>query len=496
MKPNRPHPSAARSGWAPFTPLTHWEWGPVFWDVWLSTAVSRTEITARAARRFEELVRFARSRSTYYAGLYRDLPATGFGPGLVPPVNRRSLMERFDDWVTDPEVTQESAGAFVADLERVGQPYLGRYAVWTSSGSSGEPGLFIVDSGALAVHDALEMLRLGRGPHLGGLLMAGGRYAMVAATGGHFAGVASVERMRSLAPAVADRVRVFSILEPLPRLVEALNGYQPTFIATYPSVASVLGEEQRGGRLRIRPAIVWLGGETLSPPCRNEVAAAFRCRVMEEYGASECMSIASECERGRLHLNSDWVMIEPVDRDWRPVPPGTASHTVLLTNLANRVQPIIRYDLGDSVVLDPEPCPCRSPFPVLRVDGREDDVLRLRNARGESVDLLPLALTTVVEEQGGAHQFQIVQAAPDALKVRLQAQGAPARSQLWREVERALRAYLDAQGLQGIALGLDPAPLERSGRGCKLRRVLRAGRRSDPADAPPGGVSAAGRPAP
>ena len=43
------------------------------------------------------------------------------------------------------------------------------------------------------------------------------------------------------------------------------------------------------------------------------------------------------------------MILEPVDRDYRPTPPGELSHTVLLTNLANAVQPIIRYDLGDSV---------------------------------------------------------------------------------------------------------------------------------------------------
>ena len=71
--------------------------------------------------------------------------------------------------------------------------------------------------------------------------------------------------------------------------------------------------------------------------------------------------------RGSMHLNADWVILEPVDRAYRPVPPGVMSHTVLLTNLANRVQPIIRYDLGDSVVIEPDPCAVaieRDPRPI------------------------------------------------------------------------------------------------------------------------------------
>jgi phenylacetate-coenzyme A ligase PaaK-like adenylate-forming protein len=469
---------ASRPGGDPFSPLAYWSLAPVVWDIWLAATARREEIAARSEGRFAELVRHAREHSPYYAELYRSLPQAGFRLPDVPPVTRGQLMTRFDDWVTDTDVTFDTAGDFVSDPARVGRLYLGRYAVWTSSGTTGEPGVFVHDAQALAVYDALEMLRLGRGllapGFLGGLLFGGGRYAMVAATGGHFAGVASVERMRLAAPALADRLRVFSILEPLARLLEALNEFQPSFMATYPSAASLLVAEQHAGRLRIAPASIWLGGETLSAACRAEVSSTFRCRVLEEYGASECMSIACECERGRLHLNSDWMLLEAVDREYRPVPPGEISHTALLTNLANRVQPVIRYDIGDSISFEPEPCACGAPFPALRVEGRSDDVLALTAADGKRVEVLPLALTTVVEEHAGAHQFQIVQAAPDALDVRLEAPVGASPAQLWREVERALRAYLDAQRLPAVALRFEPGPLLRSKASGKLRRVVAA----------------------
>jgi phenylacetate-coenzyme A ligase PaaK-like adenylate-forming protein len=479
MIPARPEPAAVRPGGDLFSPLDYWSLAPAAWDIWLAALASREEIAARSARRFAGIVRFARKRSPFYAELYRSLPQAGVEPPDVPPVTRRPLMARFDEWVTDPDITLDTAADFVSDPARVGRLYLGRYAAWSSSGTTGEPGLFIHDGQALAVYDALEMLRLGRGllapAFLGSLLFAGGRYAMIAATGGHFAGVSSVGRMRLAAPALADRLRVFSILEPLPRLTAALNEYLPSFIATYPTAASLLAAEQRAGRLAIRPSAIWLGGEMLSAACRAEISAAFRCRVLEEYGASEFMSIACECDRGRLHLNSDWVMLEAVDRDYRPVAPGGASHTVLLTNLANRVQPIIRYDLGDSIAFDPEPCACGRPFPALRVEGRSDDVLRLTDARGKRIELLPLALTTVVEEQAGIHQFQIIQKAPDALAIRLQAPRGTGPRVLRRKVECALRAYLDTQGLPAVALRFEPGPLERSAASGKLRRVVAPG---------------------
>jgi phenylacetate-coenzyme A ligase PaaK-like adenylate-forming protein len=168
------------------------------------------------------------------------------------------------------------------------------------------------------------------------------------------------------------------------------------------------------------------------------------------------------------------MMLEAVDRDYQPVAPGETSHTALLTNLVNRVQPIIRYDLGDSIAFDPEPCACGAPFPALRVEGRSDDVVALAAANGERVELLPLALTTVVEEHAGAYQFQIIQDAADALSVRLEAPRGTSPVPAWHNVERALRAYLDAQGLPAVALRFEPGPLRRSGESGKVRRVVAA----------------------
>ena len=265
---------------------------------------------------------------------------------------------------------------------------------------------------------------------------------------------------------------MFSILEPLPRLTGALNEYLPSFIATYPTAASLLAAEQRAGRLAIRPTAIWLGGETLSAACRAEVSGTFRCRVLEEYGASEFMGIACECDRGALHLNSDWVMLEAVDRDYRPVAPGETSHTALLTNLANRVQPIIRYDLGDSIAFDPEPCACGIPFPALRVEGRSDDVLGLTERKRRTASSCsrwrsrPWSRNTRERTSSRSSRERPMPSASDSRH-----RAGPATA-AWRKVESALRAFLDTQGLPAVALHFEPGPLERSERSGKLRRVV------------------------
>ncbi|HKU85266.1 MAG TPA: phenylacetate--CoA ligase family protein [Casimicrobiaceae bacterium] len=442
---------------------------------WIRTA-GRQAVEARAAARTAELIAFARKHSPFYKEAWRDLPAGTAALSTLPIVTKRALMARFDGWVTDRRVDRAGVEAFIADRSHIGDRYLGRYVVWKSSGSTGEPGLYVQDDGALAVYDAMLAVQL-QAPHLAaryglGFVEHGGRAALVAATGDHFASIASWQRVCRGSP--WPNARAFSVMDPLPELVAALNDYQPAFLASYPTTLGLLAGEQRDGRLRIAPAIIWSGGECLVPTAAKAIERAFGGVLVNEYGASECMSIAFSCTAGWLHVNADWVVLEPVDRDGQPACAGEPSHSVLLTNLANRVQPIIRYDLGDSIIANPEPCVCGSSLPAIRAEGRRDDVLALRARDGSIVSLSPLALTTVVEDATAGHRFQLVQTAPDRIAVRLDVADPSERTAEWDAAYRALHAYFAHQALGNVELALDaqpPIPDPRSG---KLREVIAA----------------------
>ena len=346
--------------------------------------------------------------------------------------------------------------------------------MWKSSGSTGEPGIFVQDESALATYDALIAAQLSgarlAGPYAWGLVARGGRAALIAATGDHFASIASWQRMCRGTP--WPNARAFSVMDPLPRLVAELNAYQPAFLASYPTVLAQLADEQAGGRLQIAPTCLWSGGECLAPATGAAIERAFGCALINEYGASECMSIAYSCREGWLHLNDDWVVLEPVDRDYRPTPPGEPSHSVLLTNLANRIQPVIRYDLGDSVLAKLERCACGSPLPAIRAEGRHDDVLAFTAADGRTVSVLPLALTTIVEDAADVHRFQLVQQAPDRLALRLDPCDADRRKIAWHAAAKALHRYLTAQSLANVEIVLDRHPPVADPRSGKLREVI------------------------
>jgi phenylacetate-coenzyme A ligase PaaK-like adenylate-forming protein len=281
-----------------------------------------------------------------------------------------------------------------------------------------------------------------------------------------------MEHMRSSGPGRAERFLGLSVLTPLPEMVRRLNDFQPAVLGGYASTLLLLAEEQEAGRLHIDPVMVVSGGESLAPKARKLVAAAFGCPVRDYYGTSEATGLTFDCEEGWLHLNADWFVLEAVDENHQPTPPGETSHTVLLTNLANRLQPLIRYDLGDRISFKEGPCPCGSPLPAFWVEGRRNELLSFPadDDRGE-VKLPPRALSTVIDFAPGVRRCQAIKSSPRSLKVRIEVEGGREEGEVWKEVRRRLKGYLSTQGLSKVGVERDgekPSIDERTG---KFRHV-------------------------
>ncbi|WP_427133423.1 phenylacetate--CoA ligase family protein [Pseudarthrobacter sp. S9] len=429
----------------------------IAWDAWLAERAGADAIARRQRARLAGLVEFARSASPYYRRLYRDVPESVTDPRQLPPVGKRDLMEHFDEWVTDPHITLATLKSdFLSDLSQLGSLYRGQYLVVTTSGSTGEPAVLVHDRNSWAVVSAVVRVRerrtLIKVAEVRALLRHGLRAAALIAGGGHFAGVVMTENARRRSRFAARRLRVFSVLRPLPELVEELNAFNPTVLYGYPSAMLQLAAEQKAGRLRIRPVLALSSGENLSVNGRAEIESALGCRVTDRYLSSEVPALTSRCRNGAFHVNADWYIFEPVDERYRPVPAGVISHTVLVTNLVNRVQPFIRYDLGDRVELAVDRCPCGSAFPTVRVEGRTGEVLSFRAPDGHAVTVLPLALGTVIEETVGVRRFQAIRTGPGSLTVRLEVWPGAVLAEVRRAVGERLDEFFAAQGAGAVAV--------------------------------------------
>ncbi len=458
----------------PLPPFDAWLWLRAWQETWLATLDPAGAGKRLRAQRLQQLIETALRDSPLYA---RRSPGARVLADFEP-VGKTELMQHFDDWVTDRRITRSGVDALLGAGQGVANAWLGRYLVWTSSGTTGEPGIFVQDAASLAAYDAIDALRLRVGPGPPGTTPAlglwglGRRFAYVGAIGGPYAGHVTVARLQRIVPALlAPQVHLLSVLDPLALVARRLQALQPDVLITYPSCAVALAERQARGTLQLHLSELWLGGEQLSAAQRDALRAAFGCTLRNSYGASEFYSIAFECGQGQLHVNDDWVILEGIDARQRPVPVGTFSHTTLLTNLANLTQPLLRYRLTDRVRFVAARCGCGSGFPVIEVEGRSDDALVLPARRGGSVTLLPLALETVIEEEAGITRFQLLRHADDAIEVRLPLQGSHRRVAFDR-CRLALLAYFERQGLAPprVVFGRH-APVHQRGSG-KLRRVI------------------------
>ena len=148
--------------------------------------------------------------------------------------------------------------------------------------------------------------------------------------------------------------------QPLDEIVDGLNNARPAVQAlqAWPSLMRQLALEAIAGRLTIKPTWVSVAGEVCTPAVRDTVRSAWGIETSEFWGCSEG-TYAFPCGVGKgMHVADDLVILEPADADGNVVPFGQPAERLLLTNLFNLAQPLIRYDLADAVTMTDEPCPC------------------------------------------------------------------------------------------------------------------------------------------
>ena len=201
-----------------------------------------------------------------------------------------------------------------------------------------------------------------------------------------------------------------SAATPIAELVAALNAQQPELLLGAVGVWRALAEEQIAGRLRIAPKAAFFSSEAVTADVRRRVRQAWGIEPMSGYAATEAPAIAtSSPEHAELEIADDVVVIEIVDDDGKPVAPGRPGAKVLLTNLINYAQPLIRYELTDSVVESPLPNPAGRPWRcLLSVDGRTADILYLRAPDGATVLVHPSVLGSAVAPLAEVGEYAFV----------------------------------------------------------------------------------------
>ena len=236
------------------------------------------------------------------------------------------------------------------------------------------------------------------------------------------------------------QVLALPVTTPLPRLVEALNQYQPTYLNVYPSVATWLADEQQAGRLRLSPQILVTVAELRTPEMTQRLLDAFGIRPFDVYGCTEGL-FGSECEHHQgIHLFED---------------------TTLVT-------------------LDPDPCPCgRTLVRVSTVHGRSDDVLSLPARDGGRVEVHPLHLALLTLDYQ-VREFQVVQDGPILPHPdRPEPSGSASDNRLETRLDQAVAQHLLGLGVQAPQVTVERRQELPRSAGGKLKLVI-----ADPASRP------------
>jgi len=346
----------------------------------------------RRLRRFEQSVL---TKSPYFSRLL------GTQPGTWPAMNKHVMMENFNDINTAGlNLSQVLSTALKSEATRDFSPTVGRHSVGLSSGTSGRRGVFVVSPEEQARWAGVMLAKL-----LPKGLLNGERVALFLRANNNL-----YKTVRT--PWLA--FRFFDLFVPFETLMSGLRGYAPTIVVAPAQVLRALAIAHREGRIDLRRVKAISVAEVLEPQDRVLLRESF-AELGEVYQATEGF-LGATCAHGTLHLNEEFLKVEPewLD-DTRFVP--------VVTDFTRSTQPVVRYRLDDILVRRTTPCPCGSPTLALAaIEGRCDDLLRLPGADGRWVDVFADVVSRALAQSLPATcDYRLVQSSADTLELHVPA---------------------------------------------------------------------------
>jgi len=398
---------------------------------------TREELVALQRRRLMETARHAAVASPLYRELYAGVElADDLDVRALPVVTKAMLMERFDEWVTDPRVRLREVESHL-ERARGDDLYLQRYRCLPTGGTTGQKGIFVYDrqEWRQVLSVILRWCELtGLRPRLGRRV----RFARIMSTSPlHISGRFGLSFDLGL-----HAVRRLDARTPLRDLVTALNDHRPEHLWGYPSLVSLLAIEQREGRLRIAPRAVATTGEVRTERMARNICDAWGVEPFNLYATTESL-FGGECQHHQgIHMFEDLGLVEVVDDHGQPVRDGAPGAKLLFTSFIKRTQPLLRYELSDMVTLSKDPCACGRPLArIVSLQGRSNDLLRLGAADGRAVVVHPLTLQAPMEALAELRQYKIVHD-HDGLHVFVALRDGVAAEQVSQRVDAKLRTAL------------------------------------------------------
>ncbi len=301
-----------------------------------------------------------------------------------------------------------------ANIERLKAGNPGALKRYNTGGSSGEPLIFFMGKDRIA-HDVAAKWRATRWWDVD----IGDPEIVV---WGSPVELGAQDRMRAIRDALlrSELLPAFEMSEEkLDRFVDRIRARRPAMLFGYPSSLSLIAAHAKRRRVamdKLGIRVAFVTSERLYDHQRQNIESVFGCRVANGYGGRDCGFIAHDCPAGSMHISAEDIIIEIIDAEGRNVPEG-ASGEIVVTHLATRDFPFLRYRTGDIGVLSTAPCSCGRGLPVIsEIQGRNTDFVIAVNG----TVMHGLALIYVVRDLPGIERFKIVQETLSRTRVLLE----------------------------------------------------------------------------
>ena len=414
-------------------------------------SMTRDERLKLQQERLKELVEYVRLHSPFLRELYKELP-DNFKLADLPVTHKAQLNDNYDSWITDHELNKKIVLDYVdRDIDDTSL-LLGKYTALKTSGSTGTPLPMVRDDYHNKIHNSMMFLRLMKEIDYNLFNPELHKTATVIHTSPGASSYCGFLRERAAHPDHTQNMLAVSVLESVESMVEKLNAHQPEVLTGYASSLLLLANEKIKGNLDIPVKVIGNSAELLTDEAYHKIKEAFGCSLFNNYCMTEGGEVAMANGSPDMLLNEDWVIVEPVDSEMKPMKDiSEFSHGLLITDLSNYIQPVIRYYVNDRVrILPPK---TKNGFPILKIDGRVLETFTLCGKHFTMAAILPKT-----EVWPGLLKFQAVQTGPDTLQLRgVCAVNYDAKDVL-EGLSKQLEAYFHSAGCQNavITYSLDP----------------------------------------
>ena len=351
-------------------------------------------------KQLEKLVDFAVRKSPFYRDLYQSKSFDSMEEfRRLPLINKQVMMDHLSRLNTIGAEKEELIQfALEAESSKEIGYYRDEYVVGMSSGTSGSMGIYLTSK---KLTRRLPFVFLARS----GIPLSLLPYNIL-----FFLRVHSQAFEDINSPFI--KLKYMSTMTEIPRAIDEINRRRINILMAPPSFIRLILPQAH--EIKKKPEIILTYAEVLAPEEKKIFKDKFGCPVIEIYQASEGQ-MASTCCRGNLHINEDLVYIELYDEQGREVTDSERIPTkMIVTNLVNRTQPLIRYEMNDLVRLG-EKCPCGSNFRVIRqIIGRSDDILYFtgdgeEEGEGEIIHIFPDVFARwVITQNPNIREFRVV----------------------------------------------------------------------------------------